>query len=130
MGTIDITTISTIRPGIIETTFASLKKNLCIGDQEFRLILDIAPIGEKNKTRADVEAVAKHYFDWRVVRVIDESLQAEAQIWVWSVANSDYIVQWEDDWELLRKVCFKDVVLAFVDPAVAMVFFDREGKSV
>ena len=130
MGTIDITTISTIRPSIIEKTFQSVKENFCIAGHNFRLILDVAPIGENGYTRADVVEVGERYFDHRVVRLVKSSPQAEAQKWVWSVSTSDYVLQWEDDWELLRRICFRELVLNFVDPTLAMVFFDREGKSV
>ena len=130
MDKIDITTISTIRPKIIKQTFQSLKEHMCSG-LDFRLIMDIAPVGANNgDTREDVMRVAHDFFPYHVFRTIKVSRQAEAQKWVWRTAASPYVIQWEDDWQLLRRVCVNSVCSIFADPLVAMVFFDREGKSV
>jgi hypothetical protein len=128
MDKIDITTIATIRPDILRTTLGSLKKYLCYPGG-FRLILDIAPVGEKGRDRVDVIWVAKDFFTHQTVRLLDVSHQAEAQKWVWSISSSPQVVQWEDDWQLLRKICVREVCSIFADPTVAMVSFDREGKS-
>jgi hypothetical protein len=129
-GRIDITTISTIRPDIIKQTFQSLAKYLCCKGG-FRLILDVAPVGEDGIERMDVVKVAKDFFPRQIVRLLDVSNQSEAQKWAWSMALSDYVVQWEDDWQLLHRLCLEQVKDIMInDSKVAMIFFDREGKSV
>lgn len=128
--TIDIAMISTLRPDIITTTLSSIKSRVKYGG-DLRLILDVAPVGEKGVTQADIADVARGFFDNVVARTRRVSLQAEAQRWVWSKSTSEHVLQWEDDWEAMANIDLDKLVPLFDrHPECAMVFLDRVGKSV
>lgn len=130
MNTIDITTISTLRPDVLWVALNSVKNNLhYLGD--FRLILDVAPIGDERVKQSDVVRVAKHIFPNILARTNAVSMQAEAQKWVWWRSESPFIIQWEDDWNLLHPIGLRIILKHFEQrPNLAMVFFDRREKPV
>ena len=47
---IDITTSATIRPGLLHTTLSSFRDNLLNTNHDYRLIINVDPAGEKDKT--------------------------------------------------------------------------------
>lgn len=128
---IDVTTIATLRPDILDRTLASIRRYVR-SHHIFFLILDIAPVGENGFCQQDVYDVAKTHFGLIRCRMETVSPQAEAQKWVWSKAVTKFVLQWEDDWEALSVVDLdRDVLPKFdANPRLAMVFFDRHGKSV
>ena len=131
--TIDIVMTAAFRPEILSQTLFSLKRNL-IWDGKFRLIIDIAPVPAVEEslvvpTQCSLVNLAKSYFPCTLSRMLLDSPQADALKWTWKNATSDYILQWEDDWELTKKVDLEKMLTCFL-PKTGMMYFDRAGKSV
>lgn len=127
---IDIAMTAAIRPDILERTLSSLKRYLIWGG-EFRLFADIAPVGDLKYTVGEVMEVIASHFDSYKVRTLTDSPQADALKWSWQSTQTEYLLQWEDDWELKSPVNLETVIdFMDQDPKIGMVYFDRFGKSV
>lgn len=132
-GIIDIAMTAALRPEIVARTLTSLSKNLrwSLG---FRLIVDVAPVGEKGVTQNDV--LEKIMMTWDTncgltCRALEESLQAEALQWTWSKSDSRFMLQWEDDWELVQPVDLGEMVSIMErNREIGMLYLDRAGKSI
>lgn len=101
---IDITTSATIRPGLLHATLSSFRDNLLSTNHDYRLIINVDPAGEKDKTANDVIEVAKSHFDDVVFRTPKSPCFAKAVIWCWSQVESDLVFHLEDDWVMLRPI--------------------------
>lgn len=101
---IDITTSATIRPGLLQTTLSSFRDNLLNNNHTYRLIINVDPVGETDKTANGVIEVAKSYFDAVISRTPKSSCFARAVIWCWSQVESDLVFHLEDDWIMLRPI--------------------------
>lgn len=97
---IDITTSATIRPDILDRTFSSFRENLLNNNHEYKLIINIDPIGDTGKTPDDVLSVAKKHFTKIVHRIPEAPCFPAAVIWCWKQTESDLIFHLEDDWEM------------------------------
>lgn len=130
---IDVTTTAALRPKILDMTFSSFFKNM-EWDGKFRLIIDVAPVPEFKKGKVSQERVlevARRYFDNIIPRTLDESKYSEAMKWAWKTSESDFVLQWEDDWKLVKKVYLQEIIdFMSSDDSIGMVYFDRSGKSV
>jgi hypothetical protein len=127
---IDIAMTAALRPDILAQTLHSINENLRWRDG-FRLIIDIAPVGDSQFTQDDVEQVAYSFFPDSIVRKLPVSHQAEALKWSWRAAESKYIFQWEDDWILRSSVDVSRILdFAQQDFNCAMIYLDRFKKPV
>lgn len=130
---IDITmTAIDLRPEILEETLISLVKNL-VYNKPLRLIIDNAIGSYTPFKHYNLYEVANTYFDntHLTYRMIEDSKQAEAIRWMWSRSDSDFVLHWEDDWVLIKKLdlnLVKDLFKIF--PGTGMIYFDRYQKSV
>ncbi len=97
---IDITTSATIRPDLLDRTFTSFRENLLNDNHKYRLIINIDPIGENNRTPDDVLKVARKHFSNVVYRIPESPCFPAAVIWCWKQTESDLIFHLEDDWEM------------------------------
>ncbi|KKM25641.1 hypothetical protein LCGC14_1592950 [marine sediment metagenome] len=98
---IDITTTATIRPEILAQTLDSFRTNLLKGKHNYRLIINIDPIGEKDKTQEDALKVARSFFPNIMYNMPEECSFTKAVIWCWKQAKTNYVFNLEDDWCLL-----------------------------
>lgn len=102
-GTIDVITTATIRPDLLERTLHSFSRLLAQHDR-WRLLLNVDPIGRKDKTRRDVVDVAKQYFDEIVLNLPKEPSFPAAWFWCVEQVENEFVLWLEDDWELLLPV--------------------------
>ena len=100
---LDITTTATVRPSLFLQTLKSFTSNLFTNRKEYRLILNVDPIGE-DIDPMEVVKVGKQFFDNVVYNVPEEPNFAQAVKWCWSSSNSEFIFHLEDDWTLSRKI--------------------------
>ena len=107
---INVTTTATLRPDILDRTLNSFFANMFV-DRDVRLILNIDPVGDSAYTPGDVLEVATKYFGHAVnAHVADDGNFSAACIRVWSAVESEYFINLEDDWELIRPVSLDDMV--------------------
>ena len=114
---IDITMTACSRPKLIEKVFISLKKYM--PDIELRLIINIAKAGTGNYTQYDVIDVVKRYFSNFIVRVQNNSNQTDGLFWAWNNAQSSFVLNWEDDWELLQHIDL-DKLISYFDKHISL----------
>lgn len=100
---IDITTTATIRPDVLDKTLSSFKSKL-FKNYPCRLIINIDPVGEEDKTAEDVLRVAEKYFPVIWGHTPTEPHFGRAFKWCWSQVTSQWVFHLEDDWELLENI--------------------------
>ncbi len=97
---IDITTTATIRPELLEKTYSTFWENIfskC--DYDFRLVINIDPIGDDVYCQGDVLRVAESFFSKVVYNCPQTPNFSLAVKWVWSNSTSDYVFHLEDMWK-------------------------------
>lgn len=98
--TMDFTTTATARPHIVKKTYSSFNRHLKgINLKECRLFINVDPIPKGVKQRL-VGQVAEKYFGEVISNYPKVPNYTAAYNWVWSNAESKYIFNLEDDWEL------------------------------
>ena len=103
MAKIDITMTATLRPDVLAKTLRSIKRNIITDEHDFRLIINIDPIGEKIKSKIILKVVRK-YFDNVIYNYAKIPSFAKAVKWVWLNSDAPYIFHIEDDWSINRKI--------------------------
>jgi len=110
MRMIDVATTATLRPKLLEKTYASFTKKLLHPKERFRLIINIDPIGSPRYNFQDVLAVAEKYFDTVVVNVPAKPNLSKAVKWCFSMVESEYVFWLEDDWRMISKQDIGDMI--------------------
>jgi len=100
---IDITMPSVIRPALLEGTLQTIVKNVVDNIDRFRLIINVDPIGEKIKP-GKVVKTAEKYFPHIISNIASVPSFPKAVKWVWSQSTAPFILHWEDDIDILRKI--------------------------
>lgn len=96
---IDITTTATLRPEILEKTFSFFWEHIFSHyDYDYRLIINVDPIGDESYSQEDVLDVAKSFFSHINYNFPDKNSFPKAVKWVWSHSYSDYVFHLEDMW--------------------------------
>ncbi len=136
---VDICMTAALRPDIVVQTLESIKTNMSLMVSaaffhSFRLIVDIANVGDTQYTQQDVvDAIGNTVPGWDVIiRALPAgSVQAEALRWTWETSDSSFILQWEDDWVLEKPTSLQVLLRAFLSfKRLGMLYLDRTGKSV
>jgi len=101
---IDITTTATLRPELLERTYKSFFENLFIDKYNYRIIINIDPIGSNKYRAQEVISIAKKFCNEVIYNCPEEANFAKAWKWCWEQIDSDFVFHLEEDWELLKKV--------------------------
>ena len=101
---IDVCMIGVVRPSMIEETLDSLIDNMLNENHEYRMIVNIDPVGERGKTQDDVIKVISSYgfFAPILARTPDKPSVVNAVKWVLNQAESDLVIFKEDDIKILE----------------------------
>lgn len=106
---LDITTTATIRPALFHQTLKSFTDNLFTNRKEYRLILNVDPIGE-DVDPMEMVKVGKQFFDNVVYNIPDEPNFAQACKWCWSNTSSEFVFHIEDDWRLCKVISIDHMI--------------------
>jgi len=98
-----IATTATLRPELLEKTYKSFFENLFIDKYNYRIIINVDPIGSKIDSQK-VVLVAKKFCNNVIYNVSDNPNFAKAWKWCWDQVESDFVFHLEEDWELLSPV--------------------------
>lgn len=113
MITMDFTTTATARPDIVERTYSSFNKHLKgIDLKQCRLFVNVDPVPRGVKQKL-VTKVGLKYFKEVIPNYPKKANYTAAYNWLWSMAESKYIFNLEDDWELRADVNMKELVSYF-----------------
>ena len=100
----DFTTTAVARPKILDRTLASFNKNLRgVNLKECRIVINIDPFPRKANRKAVIQ-VAEKYFKEVKYNLPKVASFPAAYKWVFSNAETEYIFNLEDDWELRSKI--------------------------
>jgi hypothetical protein len=106
---IDITMTATLRPSLVSQTLESFCRNIFRDRDNYRLIINIDPVGEKVKSTRVLE-VCKQYFKNIVSNVPKRPSFPTAVVWCWSKVESDFVFHLEDDWLSVCKIDICDMI--------------------
>ena len=98
---IDVTTTATLRPEVLRETYELFWKNFfsgCNPNYQFRLIINVDPIGDSAYCQEDVLNVAKDFFPRVCYNFPNHNSFPKAVKWVWSHTFYDYVFHLEDMW--------------------------------
>lgn len=110
---LDFTTTAMARPDIVDKTYESFNKNLKgINLKDCRLFINIDPL-PTNVDRNEVTKISEKYFSVVIPNYPDKPNYTAAYNWIWSNADSEFIFNLEDDWELLREISIKELLEYF-----------------
>jgi hypothetical protein len=100
--TIDVCTTATLRPEILNQTYASFSEHLLArAPFDYRLILNIDCIGDDVPPEAVCD-VAAQYFPRHVIRFAEEPSFDRAFAWCWDQVEAPYFFWLEDDWIMMH----------------------------
>jgi hypothetical protein len=112
---ISVTMTATWRPEILERTLKSFFKNLWITkDPRLKLIINIDPVGADHDKSGDIIEICSKYFREVKVNRPEKAHFPSAVKWIWEQADSPYIFNLEEDWELLYPMDFENMLMCFV----------------
>lgn len=103
---ITFTTTATIRPELIDATYASFASNLTgVNLKSCELIINVDPMpSAKLINRHSVVEVAQKYFGKVTYNFPEIANFPNALKWVWSNVKTEYVFNLEDDWRLTTTV--------------------------
>lgn len=107
---VDICMTATIRPIVLEETLKSFTEKMLKDKTQYRLILNIDPIGEKLKRRATMTQIARKYFNIIILNMPEISGFTKAVQWCWGQTTSDFVFHLEDDWRLIQEIDIVDMI--------------------
>jgi len=107
---IDITMTAVLRPTVIKSTLDSFTKNLFKNKDEYRLIINIDPIGDKGVRPPEIVDLCYKYFDDVKYNIANEPSFPKAVIWTWKQIKTPFVFHLEDDWIIRRFVNINQLV--------------------
>lgn len=127
---LDVTTTACLRPEILSQTYSSffiLLKGLKVST----LYINVDPCPIKTSyIPNDVINVAKQFCINTIYRTPEKSCFSSAVNWLWSQANSEFILHLEDDWLLLKEMDISVAISLFKSNAkLNMVRFKHKHKT-
>jgi len=117
----DFTTTAVARHAVFDRTLASFSKNLKGVDmKECRLVVNVDPLPAKGDRQAVVD-VAKKYFKEVKYNFPSKANFTAAYNWILSNAETEYIFNLEDDWELFVPINVNKIINCFKDKNMLQV---------
>lgn len=101
---VDIAMTAVLRPRVIKRVLQSIKTMICNSyDGQFRLILNIDPIGEDIHPQ-QIASIARSIFPNLIYRVAEKPSFPLAVKWIWSQVKSKYFLNVEDDFKVVKEL--------------------------
>ena len=105
---------ATYRPEILDRTLDSFRKYLFKHRmREFRVVVNIDPVGSKFPRGNDVFLVLSEYFGKIYLNAPPQGHFGKAFHWCWSNCEGDLVFNLEEDWELLEPVNLDNMINMF-----------------
>lgn len=125
-----VCTTATRRPELLDSTYRSLFEATVDFDwRQVPLNINIDPLPHDGRS-SDVRDVAEKWFAAVHVNEPEMPNFSSAVKWLWSTADTPYILHLEDDWLFVRSISMVDVMNIFVDNSVChQVRFRKTGSA-
>ena len=116
---IEIITTATRRFNILSKTLLTFGFNLFGGFKDVKMIINIDPVGKDNL--CDITDIIHSAFKERIIINTPETASfPKAFKWCWANTTADYVLNLEDDWELLQPVDLLHMIhIMEFDPSLA-----------
>lgn len=127
---IDVCMIGVVRPAMIKETLDSLVKYMLNDNHEYRMIVNIDPVGERKYSQEDVLGVIAEYdyFHEIVSRLPAKPSVVKAVQWVLNQAESDLVIFKEDDIKILDPLYLDSMINALEKrPKLSSLHTDKWG---
>jgi len=131
---VDITMTAVLRPKILKGTLDTIVKNVIDNPKRFRLIINVDPVGENIEPKVIIK-IANKYFDDVIYNIAKEPSFPKAVKWIWSQTTAPFVLHWEDDVNILRKININNMIsiLNKVDDLSSLRLYKghapKKGKS-
>jgi hypothetical protein len=129
---VDIAMTAVIRPKIFNETLATIVDKVVDIPERFRLVLNIDPVGEKVNPE-QMYRVAKKHFSTVIYNIPKVPSFPKAVKWIWSRTSAPFVLHWEDDVNILRKIDIDHMIriLKKYDDLSSLRLFSKRagGKS-
>ena len=127
---IDVCMVGVIKPKMIEETFNSVVENFLNEDHDFRVIVNIDPIGEKKYTQKDVVRLIEEYGYDVKSRTPDKPSVVNAVRWVLNQAETDLVIFKEDDIKILQPLHLNSMIEVLeANPKLSSLHTDKWGTD-
>lgn len=123
---IDILMTATLRPAVVDQTLASIVDRIYKNDvYRCDLIINVDPVGEDVPQSVIVD-IARSYFPRVICNLPDSPSFPLAAKWVWSKATTEYVINAEDDYEVVKDIDL-DHMISILDqyPKLSSLRLDR-----
>lgn len=107
---VDICMTATIRHLLLEETLKSFTEKMLKDKSQYRLILNIDPIGEKRKRITAMKEIARKYFDNIIINEPEAPGFTKAVQWCWNNTTAPFVFHLEDDWKLLTEININNMI--------------------
>ena len=108
------------RPDIIDRTYGSFVNSLSgLGTPKVRINID--PLPDPRLSVKASEVAVKHFGDNVSSRLPSKPNFTSALKWCWHGADTEFILNLEDDWVLIREVELSDLMKHFENPDIQQV---------
>jgi hypothetical protein len=106
---IQVTTTAMARADILKQTLKSFRKNIIDWNDYFgTIIINVDPRPEEDRMKTI--DVAKLFFNDVIYNLPDDCNFTRALKWTWETAESDFILNLQDDWILTGKISVKQLL--------------------
>lgn len=106
---IDIATVATLRPYILEKTLDSFCSNLFFDKSRYRHVINVDCIGG-DCDPLEVVKISKKFFGNVVYNISKKPSYTKATKWVWKNSSTPFVFFLEDDWVINRKTDIDDMI--------------------
>ena len=127
---IDICMIGVVRPAMIKETIQSLVDNMLNDDHEYRMIVNVDPVGERKYSQEDVLGVIAEfdYFHEITSRLPSKPSVVKAVNWVLNQAETDLVIFKEDDIKILEPLNLNGMIETLnCNPKISSLHTDKWG---
>jgi hypothetical protein len=133
MNTIDITITAALRPSIVNATARSIYEHVIApfdDSFQYRVIVNIDPVGEPGVTQDDIEKIYKTMFGEVTVYKPETPSFPEAIRRVWKAVDADVTFYAQDSKQILQQVPVDAIIHAFTSkPDLASVSIGEMKKT-
>jgi hypothetical protein len=129
---IDICMIGVVRPAMIRETVRSLVDNMLNDNHEYRMIVNVDPVGERKHSQEEVLRVIAEfdYFHEITSRLPSTPSVVKAVKWVLDQAETDLVIFKEDDIKILEPLYLDSMIEALNNnPKISSLHTDKWGTK-
>ena len=128
MASIDLSIVSTRRPGLLSATVDSFQENIFVNFRIKNVYVNIDPIfGTEADHKSVISIIQKQFPSAVIFEPATPSFGAAVKR-LWTATTADYVFHLEDDWVVLQSLG-EEILLPFSDTRVQQVSFHTADQN-